>query len=191
MPSTRAAACAGGSGYDDGQAFALWQRAEVLAALERAGEAVADADRALRIARRLQHRGWTANALRALGIAHSAAGDLDAAERAFHESLDASANVPMFTSWAASRLALVRLARGDTDVGHYVAQALAQGPPLSQFDARLAQVELAAARGDPAAPRLARVALDLAQRAGHLVNVPRLHSLAGPPHDSSGLRDGP
>ena len=74
------------------------------------------------------------------------------------------------------------LAGGDTDVGQHVTRALAQGPPL-KFDARLAQVELAAARGDPATPRLA-------EGAGYLVDVPRLRSLAAPHTISPGLHAG-
>jgi hypothetical protein len=48
-----------------------------------------------------------------------------------------------------------------------VARALAVGPPLGHYEARLAEVELAAARGDPRTVELAEAARRLALAGGH------------------------
>jgi DNA-binding SARP family transcriptional activator/tetratricopeptide (TPR) repeat protein len=164
----------------EGQAYALWHRSEALSGLGRTGEAEADAREALRIARTAQHRGWTATAHRALGIALQTRGDLDAAARAFAEQAEVAGEaLTLFASWASSRAALVALARGAVaDAGPLVARALALGPPLGHHEARLAEVELAVARGDDAATGLAAAALRRAEADGHLVAVPRLARLA-------------
>ncbi len=62
-----------------------------------------------------------------------------------------------------------------------VEQALAEGPPLGHYEARLARVELAAARGEDATPALAAEALRAAQAGGCLVHVPQLRQLAAAP----------
>ena len=142
----------------EGQAYALWHRSEALSALGRADEAEADAREALR--RADGHRGWTATAHRALGIALAARGDLDAAAAAFAASAEvAGESLTLFASWAAAQRALVALAAGSTaGVAAWVAHALAIGPPLGHYEARLAEVELAAARGDPRTAALAAAA---------------------------------
>ena len=56
-------------GTPEGRAYALWHRSEALSALGRHLEAEADAREALRVAQEVGHRGWTATAWRALGIA--------------------------------------------------------------------------------------------------------------------------
>jgi hypothetical protein len=62
-----------------------------------------------------------------------------------------------------------------------VEQALAEGPPLGHYEARLARVELAAARGEDATPTLAAEALRAAEAGGYRVHLPRLRQLAGAP----------
>ena len=167
-------------GTPDGIAYAQWHRGEALAALGRHDDAVEAAAAALATAEAIGHGAWTAAALRALGVAHQAAGALAAAERAFRDSLDRSRGWPLFTSWACTRLALVRLAVGDVDAAAgLAARALAVGPPLAHFEARLAQAEVAAARGRPDAAAVAERALALARDAGHLQAAPRLAALAG------------
>lgn len=166
-------------GHPEGQAYSLWHRAEALAALGRADEAAMEARDALSIAMRLGHRGWTATSWRAVGIAAQAAGDLDAALAAYRESLTSSAHLDLFACWAAARAAMVLVALGDPDAARpLVRQALAQGPPLGHFEARLAQVELAVAGEDPDAVRLAADALALAKAAGALQGTERLTELA-------------
>jgi DNA-binding SARP family transcriptional activator len=66
-------------GHPEGEAYALWHRSEALTELGRHGEALTDATRALAVAEDLGHRGWTATALRAVGIVQQAAGRLDEA----------------------------------------------------------------------------------------------------------------
>ena len=164
----------------EGQAYALWHRSEALSALGRPDEAEADAREALAIATAARHRGWTATAHRALGIAHTAAGELEAAEAAFAASAEvAGESLTLFASWAAGRRALVRLAAGRVaGVDALVARALAIGPPLGHYEARSAEVELLAARGDPAAPVQAAAALAIAQKYGYVAGTDRLAELA-------------
>lgn len=166
-------------GHPEGQAYALWHTTEALAALGRSEDAIAAGDEALAIARRIEHRGWTATAWRAIGIARQSSGDLDAALNAFEQSLANSEHLNLFSSWAAARCALVLIARGRLDAAaQLVERALGEGPPLGHFEARLAQVELAAARGDPAVVELARKALELAAAAGVKQGAERLAELA-------------
>ena len=167
-------------GNPDGQAYAQWHRSEALTACSRPAEAVEAATGALDIARRIGHRGWTATALRGLGVAHQAQGDAAAAEDAFARSLAASARLPLFASWAHARLALVLVTRRRFDAadGH-VLQALATGPPLGHYEARLARCELAVARGDTGAGALLAAAAAQARRGGEQVTLTRLSALAG------------
>jgi DNA-binding SARP family transcriptional activator/tetratricopeptide (TPR) repeat protein len=164
----------------EGQAYALWHCSEALSGLGRTDEAEADAREALRIAVAADHRGWTATAHRALGIALQTRGDLDEAAREFAEQAEVAGDVlTLFASWAASRAALVALAGGAVaEAAPLVARGLAVGPPLGHHEARLAEVELAACRGDPRCAELAVAALRRAETDGHLVSVPRLARLA-------------
>jgi DNA-binding SARP family transcriptional activator len=166
-------------GHPEGQAYALWHRAEALAALGRPGEALADADEALAIATRLGHRGWTATSWRAVGIARQTAGDLPQALDAYLRSLDASEHLGLFASWAAARAALVLVTMGDLDRALPLAtRSLDEGPPLGHYEARLAQAELAAATDDPRAVDLAREALAQADSGGVRQHRERLVQLA-------------
>lgn len=170
----------------DNQAYALWHRSEALSALGRADEAEADAREALGIARGLDHRGWTATAHRARGIALTTRGELDAAAEAFAASAAAAGeSLTLFASWAAARSALVAVARGELrGVDGLVARALGVGPPLGHYEARLAEVELLAARGDPGTPERAVAALARARDGGHVVSARRLADVAA----SQGIR---
>jgi DNA-binding SARP family transcriptional activator len=169
-------------GHPEGQTYALWHCAEAYAALGRVEQAAAAAREALSVAERIDHRGWTATAWRALGIAHQCAGQLDAALAAFTCSLAASEHLNLFASWAAARSALVLVALGrPAEAAPLVERALAEGPPLGHFEARLARVELAAACGDESTAELAGAALQLADAAGMRQGRDRLAALAGPP----------
>jgi hypothetical protein len=53
------------------------------------------------------------------------------------------------------------------------------------FEARLARIELAIARGDPDATETVAQALALAEEAGHLFSVSRLRQLLGPSSPAS------
>jgi DNA-binding SARP family transcriptional activator/tetratricopeptide (TPR) repeat protein len=165
----------------DNQAYALWHRSEALSGLDRAEEAEADAREALTIARELGHRGWTATAHRARGIALTARGKLDEAAAAFAASaVAAGESLTLFAAWAAARSALVAVARGRLrEADAMVARARALGPPLGQYEARLAEVELLAARSDATMTRLAALALASARDGGHVVSIDRLAALSG------------
>lgn len=165
--------------YPEGVSYALWHRCEALSALGKDEEAERDARQALAIAERVGHRSWAVSALRALGVALHAQGDLRQAENAFRRSLRLAEHWPLFTSWACARIALIRVASGDhARARHYVARALAAGPPLAHYEGRLALAELAALTSEPDAAATAQDALTRAERGGHLVAVPRLAELA-------------
>ncbi|MFN2588081.1 MAG: BTAD domain-containing putative transcriptional regulator [Actinomycetota bacterium] len=166
-------------GMPDAEAMALWHRSEVLVALGRIDEALQGATRAVTLAESIGHRSWTAMALRALGIALEAADDLAGAGDAFRRVLDVGATVSLFASWGAARLALVLIAQGDFDeAGRYVSAALMTGPPLAGYEARLAEAELSAARGDAGTRDIASRALVLAEVGGHAASAARLRELA-------------
>ncbi|MEU7903588.1 AAA family ATPase [Actinoplanes sp. NPDC049118] len=165
-------------GHPDGQTYALWHRSEALSALGRHDDALADGRAALAIAQRLHHRGWTATAWRAIGIALQNKGDLPAALDAFRRSLALCANLDLFGCWAAARAALVcidlnRLA----EAGHLTARALATGPALGRHEARWAAAALSVARRDPAAPDLLAAAVEAASSAGARLYLPYLAEL--------------
>jgi tetratricopeptide (TPR) repeat protein len=164
----------------EGQAYALWHRSEALSALGRPDEAGADATEALRIARDAGHRGWTATAHRALGISLQTRGLLDEAAASYARSAElAGDDLTLFSSWAAARGALVAIAQGRLDdADPLVRHALATGPALGHYEARLAAVELAAARAEPDYPRRAGDALTAARAGGHQASATRLASLA-------------
>jgi tetratricopeptide (TPR) repeat protein len=167
-------------GHPEGQTYALWHTSEALAALDRTDEASAAAAEALAIAQRLDHRGWTATAWRAVGIAHQTSGDLGQALNAFERSLALSEHLNLFASWAAARSALVLVGLGRlSDARVNVRHELAAGPPLGHFEGRLAEVEVAAASGDAATGALARTALRLADAGGLRQGRERLVVLAG------------
>jgi len=168
-------------GAPEGQAYALWHRSEALSALGRNAEAEDDAREALTVAGTVGHRGWTATAWRALGIALQEQQRLDEAAAAFGEFAQAAGEtLTLFASWAAARCALVAVALGRLDdAARSVERALAVGPPLGHYEARWAQVELAGARGADDCTALAAAAWHRAGAGGHLASVARLAELAG------------
>jgi len=178
--STAAVQLAVELGYPEGEAYARWHRSEALAALGRAEEALADAERAQAISTRIRHRGWKAMSLRARGIARVARGDLAGAAEDFAASLDTGEGIPLFTAWACSQLATVQVRRGELRAAaSLVRRALAEAPPLAGYEARLAAVELAVARDDDDAIQMARHALSLAVEGGHHASARRLGELGG------------
>ena len=130
------------------------------------------------LARRLDHRCWTAATLYALGRCRDALGDPDAATDAFADCVAISEHFLWFRSWASSRLALLALDRGDWDrASRHVEDAFAAGWGLPLYEARLAQCELAVRRGDEEAATLVDQALELAVTGGHLSSAARLERL--------------
>ncbi|GAB3848100.1 ATP-binding protein [Dactylosporangium cerinum] len=167
----------------EGQAYALWHRSEALSALGRPDEGLADAAEALRVALDAGHRGWTATAHRARGIALQVRGLLDEAAAAFRDSaVAAGSDLTLFASWAAARGAMCAVALGRlADADRLTAEALATGPALGHYEARLAAVELASARGDAGVTRLAAGALAAAEAGGHAASAARLAELSRNP----------
>jgi DNA-binding SARP family transcriptional activator len=166
-------------GHPDGQTYALWHRSEALSALGRHDDALADGRAALAIAQRLHHRGWTATAWRAIGIAYQNGGDLPAALDAYQNSLDLSANLDLFGCWAAARAALVHIELNRlAEAGPLVDRALATGPALGRHEARWAAAALSVARRDPAAPALLAAAAEAASSAGARLYLPYLAELS-------------
>lgn len=161
-------------GHPEGEAYALWCRSEALAALHLPREAVETAEGALVLAERLGHGEWTAAALRGLGIARHAGGDLAGAEAAFRRSLEVSVqhHLPHFESFAAARLASVLIEAGSlTEADGLVARALETGLPLSLCEARLARAKLAAAGREQGARGIVDEALRRAEQAAHLASA--------------------
>jgi len=172
-------------GYREGEASAYWIRSEALTAQGRVDEAIVSAEKALSIAGSVGHRGWTATALRGLGIAREAAGDLAAAEDAFRQSADTSAHLPLFACWAHARLALALVAAGRLDeAADHVDIALVTGPPVGRYEARLAGCALAVARGDRDAGALVDDAIERAAGGGHQASLTLLRDLSR--HQGSG-----
>ena len=166
-------------GHSEGEAYALWHCSEALSALGRPDEALGSARSALAIAERIGHKEWTAASLRALGIAWQAAGEPLQAEAAFRRSLAAAGNLSLFAGWAAARIALVLLERGDGAGAHaYVARSLEEGPGLSRYEGRLARAVLAVARGEPGAVGIVADARARAEAGGHLLSAQHLAKLA-------------
>ena len=120
-----------------------------------------------------------------LGVAWEAAGDPDRAEGAYRRGLELADRVPYHWSHCANGLARLLIGRGELDAAEpLIARSLAEGLPLTAYEARAAQVELLAARGEQAARSLAREALPLAEQGGCLVVVPRLRALTTVPRSS-------
>ncbi len=165
-------------GDPDSVCYSLLQRALALVALERWREAEAVAAEALGIAGRLRHREWTIIGHHRTGTALQAAGEPDRAEAAYRRGLELADRVPYHWCHCANALARLLVAGGELDAAELLLRrSLAEDVPLPAYEARLAQVELLAARGDPRAPRLARKALALAEAGGYLALVPRLRAI--------------
>ena len=165
-------------GHAESVSYCLWHRCEALAALGEAGPAISDGERALAIAERLRHREWQAASMCGLGVAHLADDDLAAAEDILRRGLDTAAGIPVFTSWAAARLARTLIkAERLSEAGEFVQRALEQPVASARFEARLAQVELLAAQNDPEFDVRARRALSVATTCGHLASARLLREL--------------
>ena len=162
------------------EAECLWRRAEALAILGQAGEAVESAEESAGIAARIGHAEWTAAAHRGLGIACEAAGLPGRAESAYRRSLQAAEGSPFFRAWTAARLGAFLARQGrPRQAAPYVQAALADGTPLTRHEARWAHAELLASQSDDEECRTAAAtALEQAQDAGYLILAPRLRELA-------------
>jgi tetratricopeptide (TPR) repeat protein len=167
-------------GHAEGIALARAMTSVVLVVQERPEDAIEAANIAVSMARELSHTELIAISELALGLALEAGDDLSGAEQAFLESIEAAKKVPTFLSFAAARLCRLLVHRGDLErAERYVSTALESASPFAAFEGRLAQAELAAARGDQDAAAIAADALRVAIAEGHQLSVPRLTELAG------------
>jgi tetratricopeptide (TPR) repeat protein len=167
--------------YPEGEAYSLFQRCLPLEALGRQAEGLDSAASALALAERLGHREWIAASLYYLGRLWRDQ-DPDRAEESLGRSLELAGGMPIWTTLAASDLAMVMIAGGRFGAADaMVARALRAGERNRKglYPAHLAEAELAAARGDHDASALAERALAEALAGGHLISVPRLQELAG------------
>jgi tetratricopeptide (TPR) repeat protein len=166
-------------GNREGQCYALWHRSEALSEMGQGDEALAESREALAIAQHIGHRGWTATSYRAIGIAFQCLGQIDDALIAFGSSLAAAEHLDLFACWAHARQASVLVALGRLDdAARALAPAADLGPGLGHHEARLAAVELAAARNDPDTAELAARTAERAERDGAIQGLARLRELA-------------
>jgi DNA-binding SARP family transcriptional activator/tetratricopeptide (TPR) repeat protein len=166
--------------HQEAESYCLMERSLTLTALGRGAEAVAAARGAAGIAGSIGHAEWTTAALMAMGGGYAEAGDFGAAAETLRGALDLAAqrHLAHFESWAAARLASVLVAQGDLQAAEtHVTRALTVGTPFAHYEGRLAEVQLAVARGDPQAGAIAAEALALAESGGHLDSSRRLRAL--------------
>ncbi len=166
--------------HQEAESYCLMERSLTLTSLGRGAEAVACAEEAVDIAERIGHAEWTAAGLLAMGGGYAEAGEMAPAEEVLRRSLDLSErrHLPHLASWAAARLALVLIARGDLQGAEaFVTRALSTGTPVAHYEGRLAEAELAAARDDAQAGAIAAAALAQAESGGHLDSARRLRAL--------------
>jgi DNA-binding SARP family transcriptional activator/predicted negative regulator of RcsB-dependent stress response len=166
-------------GHAEGECWALGIRVLALIALNRPEEARATAERTLKMALQLRHKEFIVAARALVGRALAASGELDKAEAVLRQCIQESADLPIFFSWAAARLASVLVACGNlSEAEAWVSHALKEATPLTLYEARVSQAELAFARGDPDASRIADEARILAEAGGHLLSAAQLKKLA-------------
>jgi tetratricopeptide (TPR) repeat protein len=147
-------------------------RVHALVKLARPDDALADGDAAVDLARALGHPDSVCYGLLQRSLAVAALG----------RGLELADRVPYHWSHCANGLARLLIARGKLDAAEpLLARSLAEGLPLTAYEARAAQVELLAARGQEAARPLAREAMALAEQGGYLVVMPRLQALTKVP----------
>ena len=93
-------------------------------------------------------------------------------------SLHKSQHLPLFSSWAHARLALVLVAMGRLEEATtHVDRALAMGPPLGQFEARVARCVLAVVRRQPNTSEMLQDAVHRATAGSHRASQARLSML--------------
>ena len=133
----------------EGQAYALWHRSEALSALGRLDEAEADAREALAVPGTPDTAAGPRPRTARSASRCRRSGELDEAAAAFAASAEAAGSRSRCSRRGRRRGGRWwRSPRGiDGGGGRSVAHALAVGPPLGHYEARLAEVELAAARG--------------------------------------------
>ncbi len=161
-------------GQAEGVSGALWLRSEMLTLLGRDEEARSDAKAGLALSRTLGNRESISVNLRAVAACRRASGDLDGAEAALREALEIAAVLPMQVHMNAARLASLLVERGNLDEAErYATDALGGVVGMAALENRLVLAEVALARNDPDAARMATEALTLADAGGYLLSPAR------------------
>jgi Tfp pilus assembly protein PilF len=128
-----------------------------------------DARAGLALSQELGHREAISLSFRAVAGCCRADGDLDGAEAALRQALEIAAAVPVQLPLNAAVLASVLVERENLEEAErYANQAIAGGIGMAEFESRLVLAEVALARGDPDAERLAAEALSLADAGGYV-----------------------
>jgi class 3 adenylate cyclase len=175
-------------GQTEGEAGGLWIRSEMLTALGRQEEARSDAEAGLALSRALGHRESISINLRGVAACCRASGDLDGAEAALREALEIAAALPLQRRVDAATLASVLVEQGQLEEAErYAIEARVGGIGIAEFESSLVLAEVALARGDPEAGRLATEALAFADAGGYLLSPVRQrlegNVLLAPPAD--------
>jgi tetratricopeptide (TPR) repeat protein len=155
-------------GQTEGEAWSRWIRGEVLVALDRGEEALQDVTAALETGRAIGHRELISTALRALAGVREAAGDLDGAERALREAIEAGVGMSLVEHVARGMLASALVQRGNLDEAEEHAGDVLKAGGLFEFEGRLVLAEVALERGDADGERLAAEALSLTDAGGYM-----------------------
>ncbi len=170
-------------GQTEGEAGCLYIRSEVLCLLGKIDEAWTDARAGLALSQELGHRQSISINLRGVAACCRATGDLDGAEAALRDALEIAAALPMQLHMNSAVLASLLVERGRLEEAErYANQALGGGIGIPEFESRLVLAEVALARGDPEAERLAGEALSLADAGGYLCSPARRRLEAKVPH---------
>jgi len=155
-------------GHSEGEAVALWRRGEVLTALGRHDEGERDILSGLTLSAALGNREWISIGQRALAFCRQGAGDLDGAEAALREAMEAALGLPVQQRFNAAHLASVLLERGDVEAAERYAEEGRGGIEYAGLESQLVLAAVALTRGDPDGPSLAIEALSATEAAGYL-----------------------
>ena len=170
-------------GQAEGEAGCLYVRSELLCILGKIDEAWRDARAGLALSHALGHRQSISFNLRGVATCCRATGDLDGAEAALVEALEVASAPPMQLQMNSAVLASLLVERGNLDEAErYANQSLGGGIAFPEFESRLVLAEVALARGDPDAERLAGEALARADVGGYMLSPARQRLEAKVPH---------
>jgi class 3 adenylate cyclase/DNA-binding SARP family transcriptional activator len=170
-------------GQAEGEAGCLFYRSEILCALGRVEEAWRDARAGLALSQELGHRELISINLRGVAGCCRAEGDLDGAEAALRQALESAAAWPFQVQMDTALLASLLVERGRLDEAErYAGQTLGSGIGIAELEGALVLAEVAVARGDPDAERLAAEALSRADAGGYVLSPSRQRLEAKVPH---------
>ena len=170
-------------GQAEGEAGGLWLRSEILCALGRIDEAEIDARAGLALSRTTGHRESISVNLRAVAACSRARGDLDGAEAALREALEVAGIIPLQRHVDSAVLASLLVEQGNLDEAErYASEAVTGAVGMAEYECRLVLAEIALARNDPEAERVAAEALAVADAGGYLLSPARQRLETKGPH---------